>query len=161
MIYFTLAANVVSVFLASGASVKGLPVYWVNVLECVFETRPTVERQRGGLNVFTNAHIQYELHAHTNRHKCMCAPQPQLLWKPQRAICDNRESCKCYQIYTHCSKYIYALAGFSLASQMLHYTNVRLWREGKLFLSWSCFLALNSFFLYLNILPERNKTSHM
>lgn len=65
MIYFTLAANVGSVFLASGASVKCMLLYCVNVLEGVFEIRPTAGKH-GVLNALSNAHIQYaHKHVHT------------------------------------------------------------------------------------------------
>lgn len=45
--YFTLAANAASVFLASGASVKCV-LCCVNVLEGVFETGPTTGKRMGG-----------------------------------------------------------------------------------------------------------------
>lgn len=63
--YFTLAANVGSMFLASGAAVKCMLLYCVNVLEGVFEIRSIAEKH-GGLNALTNAHIQYvHTHVHT------------------------------------------------------------------------------------------------
>lgn len=78
--YFTLAANVGSMFLASGAAVKCV-LYCVNVLEAVFETGPTTEKHRewrgkrgGGLNVLANAHTQYvhmNVHTQTDTNACV------------------------------------------------------------------------------------------
>lgn len=50
----TLAANVGVMFLASGARVKCMFLNGVNVLEDVFETRPTAGKHKGGVSVLTN-----------------------------------------------------------------------------------------------------------
>lgn len=66
MIYFTLAANVGSVFLASGASVKCILHYCVNVLGAVFEIRPTAGEAQGSKCTHGCVHTQYvHMHAHT------------------------------------------------------------------------------------------------
>ena len=63
ILYFPLAANVGSVFLASGAHVKCALLCCVNVLEGVFEIRPTAGKHRSVM------HSQYvHMYVHTNTH---------------------------------------------------------------------------------------------
>lgn len=89
---FTPAANVGSVFLASGASAKCVLLCCVNALEGVFLKQDPLQGSTEGLNVLTNAHMQYvhvNVHIH-NRNFFGNHRKPSVM----------TESCKCYQIYT-------------------------------------------------------------
>lgn len=98
------------------------------MLERVFETRPTAGESQGGLNVLTNAHIQYNMyHMHTQTDTNVCVYRNRNFFGNHRKPSVIIESPVSAIRFTHTAVNTFMpRQGFHWPLKMLHYTNVRL-----------------------------------